>query len=200
MGENGGYVPKLGSRLEGARWHTLQGSFPQLLPAPPLPSLDSLAMTVLTKTEPDTELSVAEPNGLDAPPSYSHRKEIITVVSVIGLLAGLNFLAHFTPLSLWFFTIPVGVGVILLLGRAMGHTMADIGISRSTLKKGLKYGSIAAGIVLLGVLIGVLLPITRRLSPQRLLFFGTNCATCGLRPHPHPNCPPGRTGFPRDPA
>lgn len=132
-----------------------------MLPAPPLPSLDSLAMTVLTKTEPDTELSVAEPNGLDAPPSYSHRKEIITVVSVIGLLAGLNFLAHFTPLSLWFFTIPVGVGVILLLGRAMGHTMADIGISRSTLKKGLKYGSIAAGIVLLGVLIGVLLPITR---------------------------------------
>lgn len=112
-----------------------------------------LAMTVLAKAP------AARPKA----PAVRRRmpKEAVTVVAVIALLVGLNLVAHFSPLSMWFFTIPVGVGIILAVGKAMGHTWADIGLSRRTVKKGLKYGGIAAGIVLLAVIAGVLLPHTR---------------------------------------
>ena len=88
-------------------------------------------------------------------------RDISTVAVVIGLLAGLNFLAHFSPLAMWFFTVPLGAVVILAVGRAMGLTWADIGLSPKSVKKGLAYGGVAAGIVLLGVIAGVLLPLTR---------------------------------------
>ncbi|MEZ7898621.1 MAG: CPBP family intramembrane metalloprotease [Flaviflexus sp.] len=121
-------------------------------------------MTVLTApTAVDTDAAPDPERGEDRAVEVSRRpsREVLTVISVIGLLAAVNFLAHFTPLSMWFFTVPVGVGVILAVGKAMGHSWSDIGISRKTLKRGLKYGGIAGGVVLGAVLLGVLLPITR---------------------------------------
>lgn len=97
----------------------------------------------------------------DAPRGRRAVRDLGTVVVVIGLLAGLNFLAHFSPLSMWFFTIPVGALILLGVGRALGFTWADIGLSRRSMKKGLAYGGVAASIVLLGVIVGVLLPVTR---------------------------------------
>lgn len=126
--------------------------------------LDCFTMTVLqappelaADRSEDTEIASGHKVSGKERPS----REILTVLAVIGLLAALNVLAHFTPLSMWFFTVPVGVGLILALGKARGHTWQDIGISRRTLKKGLKYGGIAAAVVLGAVLAGVLLPITR---------------------------------------
>ncbi|WP_182353075.1 CPBP family intramembrane glutamic endopeptidase [Flaviflexus huanghaiensis] len=88
-------------------------------------------------------------------------REILSVFAVVALLVGLNLVAHFTPLSMWFFTVPVGAIIVLGVGKALGHTWADIGLSRRTVKKGMLYGGIAAGAVLLAVIIGMLLPITR---------------------------------------
>ncbi|MBM9432116.1 CPBP family intramembrane glutamic endopeptidase [Flaviflexus equikiangi] len=91
----------------------------------------------------------------------SRAREAGTVLAVIALLAGLNALAHFSPLSVWFFTVPAGVAVILAIGRARGLTWAEIGLSPRYVKKGLAYGGIAAGVVAAGVIAGVLLPFTR---------------------------------------
>lgn len=96
-----------------------------------------------------------------SPSRHVPLREIFSVLAVIALLVGLNLAAHFTPLSMWFFTVPLGAIIILAVGKAFGHTWADIGLSRRTVKKGLIYGGIAAGAVLLAVIIGMLLPITR---------------------------------------
>ena len=98
---------------------------------------------------------------IEAEPKRGAVREISTVAVTVLLLIGLNISAHFTPLAMWFFTVPVGAVIILGVGRAMGLTWADIGLSRRSAKKGLIYGGVAAGIVLLAVIGGVLLPLTR---------------------------------------
>lgn len=109
------------------------------------------------------DVRITEPQVCLAPARRSHVRDIATVLIVVALLVGLNLVSKLTALSSWFFSVPVGVGLILIVGRAMGITWKDIGLSRQTLKKGLWYGSVASVIVLVGVTIGLLLPLTRPL-------------------------------------
>lgn len=111
----------------------------------------------------DARVTDSEPRVRRAPARTSHTQEIATVLIVVALLVGLNLVSKLTVLSGWVFTVPIGVGLILLVGRAMGITWKDIGLSRETLKKGLWYGAVAGVIVMVGVAIGLLLPITRPL-------------------------------------
>lgn len=98
----------------------------------------------------------------ESPATGRCAREVGTVVAVVALLVGLNLVARLTPLSSWFFTVPVGVLLILVVGRALGLSWADIGLCSQTFRKGLRYGGIAAGAVLVVVAIGVLLPLTRQ--------------------------------------
>ncbi|MGD7003354.1 CPBP family intramembrane glutamic endopeptidase [Corynebacterium halotolerans] len=83
-----------------------------------------------------------------------------TVAAVVAALLLLNFTAHFTPASSWFITVPFGAALLVCLARVAGLSWRDLGISRATLKKGLGYGAVAAGVVV-AVGIGVALPLTR---------------------------------------
>ncbi len=111
----------------------------------------------------NVRISDSEPHVGRARLRPPHAKEIATVLIVVVLLVGLNLVSHLTIFSSWFFTVPSGVGLILLVGRWMGLTWHDIGLSRQTLHKGLWYGAVAATIVMLGVIIGLSLPMTRPL-------------------------------------
>lgn len=102
-----------------------------------------------------------EVRSVPAPRRRPRRVELATVLTIIALLVGLNLVARFTPLASWFFTVPVGTLIILGVGRVLGLTWRDIGLSADTLKKGLRYGGVAAGIVFILVALGVLLPATR---------------------------------------
>lgn len=122
--------------------------------------LDCVSMLLSTARAPEVrQAPILEVGGVRA--SRFVGREIITVAVVVGLLVALNVLAHFSPLSMSPFTVFVGAIVILVAGRALGLTWADIGLSRRSIRTGLVYGGIAAGVVLLGVVAGVLLPFTR---------------------------------------
>ncbi|VEI13060.1 CPBP family intramembrane glutamic endopeptidase [Trueperella bialowiezensis] len=99
--------------------------------------------------------------GVPCEPKRGGRRRVVLVV--VGLLLALNLVSKLTPLSSWFFTVPLGVGVLVFVARRMGMTWHDIGLSRETLKKGLWYGAVASILVLLGVTIGLLIPLTRPL-------------------------------------
>lgn len=85
----------------------------------------------------------------------------VTVAAVVSALLALNLTAHFTPASAWFLTIPVGAGILLCLAKALGLSWRDLGISRDSLKTGLGYGAVAAGVVVAVLAVGVLTPVTR---------------------------------------
>lgn len=84
-----------------------------------------------------------------------------TVTAVVSALLALNLTAHFTPASSWFVTIPAGAAILLCLAKMLGLSWRDLGISRASLKIGLGYGAVAAGVVVAAVAVGVLLPVTR---------------------------------------
>lgn len=85
----------------------------------------------------------------------------VGVAAVVSALLALNLTAHFTPASSWFLTIPAGAGLLLGLAKALGLSWRDLGISWASLKTGLGYGAVAAGVVVAAVGVGVMMPFTR---------------------------------------
>lgn len=88
------------------------------------------------------------------------RNGAVLLVVIVALLV-LNVSAHFTMAAAWFATVPLGAVLLVGLAKLLGFSWEDLGISRSSLKKGLGYGAVAAGVVIAAVSIGVALPITR---------------------------------------
>ncbi|QGU08460.1 CAAX amino terminal protease self- immunity [Corynebacterium occultum] len=95
------------------------------------------------------------------PGTPSQRREGTTLATVIAALATLNLTAHFTILGSWFYTIPLGALLLLGLAKALGLSWRDLGLSPSSLKRGLVYGGVAAGVIIAAVAVGVALPLTR---------------------------------------
>lgn len=83
------------------------------------------------------------------------------MAAVIAALLALNLTTHFTPAGSWFLTIPLGAAFLVVLAKVLGLSWRELGISRASLKKGLGYGAVAAGVVVIAVAIGVALPFTR---------------------------------------
>ncbi|MEL4155347.1 CPBP family intramembrane glutamic endopeptidase [Corynebacterium bovis] len=93
-----------------------------------------------------------------------HRRDLRAVVDVATVVAGLvaiNLTAHFTSLSAVATTVPVGVACLLVIMRMRGMTWHDLGLGRHTTRRGLAYGTGAAVLVVLGVGVGLALPVTR---------------------------------------
>ncbi|WP_018296530.1 CPBP family intramembrane glutamic endopeptidase [Corynebacterium lubricantis] len=88
-------------------------------------------------------------------------KDITVVAAVIASLVAVNISAHFTLAGQWFWTIPVSALILLVMAKLAGLTWKDLGISSSSLRKGLRYGGAAALVVTAVVAVGVLLPVTR---------------------------------------
>jgi len=90
-----------------------------------------------------------------------HLRDAIDVTAVITGLAAINLTAHFTELSSAVATVPIGVACLVVMAKARGMTLTDLGLGRGTRRKGLFYGLGAAALVLAGVGIALALPITR---------------------------------------
>lgn len=93
--------------------------------------------------------------------SRSRCSALIDVALLVGSLAIINSLAHFTELASYRSTVPLGVAAMVLLSFARGYTPQAMGISRSTLRRGARWAGISIAAVILVVGAGLALPFTR---------------------------------------
>ncbi|WP_151640678.1 CPBP family intramembrane glutamic endopeptidase [Corynebacterium sp. 11A] len=93
--------------------------------------------------------------------SGSRRSALIDVALLVGSLAIINSLAHFTELASYRFTVALGVAAMVLVAFARGYTPQSMGISRSTLRRGARWAGLSMGAVILVVGAGLALPFTR---------------------------------------
>lgn len=106
-------------------------------------------------------LTTPAPRPRSLTPSRGRSRDLGLVAGVLALLVGLNLLAHTTAAATWFFTVPVGAAVILVLAKLAGLSWRDIGFSRGSVKKGLAYGAVTAGLVAAVVGAALAMPLTR---------------------------------------
>jgi membrane protease YdiL (CAAX protease family) len=88
-------------------------------------------------------------------------RDAVDVTAVVTGLVAINLTAHFTSLSSAMATVPVGVACLVVMAKARGMTLADLGLGRGTRRRGLYYGLGAAALVLVVVAAAVALPATR---------------------------------------
>ncbi|WP_151528891.1 MULTISPECIES: CPBP family intramembrane glutamic endopeptidase [Corynebacterium] len=93
--------------------------------------------------------------------SRSRRSALIDVALLVGSLAIINSLAHFTELASYRSTVPLGVAAMVLVAFARGYTPQAMGISRATLRRGARWAGISMAAVILVVGAGLALPLTR---------------------------------------
>jgi membrane protease YdiL (CAAX protease family) len=86
---------------------------------------------------------------------------VVTIVAVLGVLAGVNVLIKFGPPRTGLILGPAVALVLVILARRHGLTWDHLGLSRRGLRKGIGYA--VAAVLAVGVvyLIGALLPLTR---------------------------------------
>lgn len=87
----------------------------------------------------------------------------INLIICITILATINITAHFTALSSYIITVPTGVAILLAIAKINGIQLKEIGISKNTLKKGIKYGTIGLIATATIIIIGMLIPNTREM-------------------------------------
>lgn len=85
------------------------------------------------------------------------------VAVVVGLLAVINVLAHFTVDHAITVVVPAGALVAVAYVRWRGYTWADLGLARSQHRRGLKYAAVILIPVVIIAIGGALLPWTRSL-------------------------------------
>jgi len=83
--------------------------------------------------------------------SEGSRRQAMDIVAVIATLLAINLTAHFTPLSTAAATVPVGVVALLAYAKLRGMTWGDLGLSKDNARKGVRWGSGAAIVVLTAV-------------------------------------------------
>ena len=93
--------------------------------------------------------------------SEGSRRQVMDIVAVIATLLAINLTAHFTPLSTAAATVPVGVVALLAYAKLRGMTWGDLGLSKDNARKGVRWGSGAAIVVLTAVGIALAIPTTR---------------------------------------
>ncbi|WKD60427.1 CAAX amino terminal protease self- immunity [Corynebacterium ciconiae DSM 44920] len=93
--------------------------------------------------------------------SDARRTALIDVALLVGSLAVINSLAHFTELASYRSTVPLGVIAMVLVAIARGYTPQSMGISQASLRRGLRWAGISIGAVTLVVGAGLALPFTR---------------------------------------
>ncbi|MEV4537055.1 CPBP family intramembrane glutamic endopeptidase [Asanoa sp. NPDC049518] len=100
------------------------------------------------------------------------------LVAAIAVLAVASYLDNVALPSAYPWISVVWVLVLLVLARAAGLTAADLGLARSTWRRGLRWAFVAAGLVLVVYLLALVLPAGRdafldqraRLGPGGALF------------------------------
>lgn len=85
------------------------------------------------------------------------------VAVVVGLLALINVLAHFTVDHAITVAVPLGAVIALAYVRRRGFTWAELGLARSQHRRGLKYAAVILIPVAIIAIGGALLPWTRSL-------------------------------------
>ncbi|MBA4022367.1 MAG: CPBP family intramembrane metalloprotease [Gordonia sp.] len=85
------------------------------------------------------------------------------VAVVVGLLALINVLAHFTVEHAISVAVPLGALVALLYARRRGFSWAELGLARSQHRRGLRYAAVILVPVVVIAIGGALLPLTRSL-------------------------------------
>ena len=85
----------------------------------------------------------------------------IDVTVVVAVLVATNLIAHFTTTWASIAAVPIAALVLLGLMRRRGLDWADLGLSRSQLRRGALYALGAVGLVVAVVAIGAALPWTR---------------------------------------
>ncbi|HZA79427.1 MAG TPA: CPBP family intramembrane glutamic endopeptidase [Acidimicrobiales bacterium] len=84
------------------------------------------------------------------------------VILVVGVLAARNVAGEWlVPAALY---VPVNLGtaaLLVMIGRASGLSARQLGLSRATLRPGLVVGGIGAALVVVGVVLGAVVPLTR---------------------------------------
>lgn len=107
--------------------------------------------------------SAALPRPVHPLPLHSVRilRPYIDVAIVVGILIVVNLIAHFTTPWASIATVPLAALALIAMGRRMGFTWTELGLSLTHSTRGLKYALGAVGLVLLVVGIGVMLPFTR---------------------------------------
>ena len=88
------------------------------------------------------------------------RVQALVAVTVL-LMASAELLAHRSSGSLHVLPVPVAAVAVTALARRWGISWAELGLARSTWRRGAAYGLAVAGIVLLAVAVVAVLPWTR---------------------------------------
>ena len=88
------------------------------------------------------------------------RVQALVAVTVL-LMASAELLAHRSSGSLHVLAVPVAAVGVTALARRWGISWAELGLARSTWRRGAAYGLAVAGIVLLAVAVVAVLPWTR---------------------------------------
>jgi membrane protease YdiL (CAAX protease family) len=90
-----------------------------------------------------------------------HLRVYLDIGVVVVVLTVTNLIAHFTTPWASIATVPAAAVALLLLVRARGLGWAELGLGREHWKSGVGYAAAAAGLVLLVIAVGALLPWTR---------------------------------------
>ena len=80
---------------------------------------------------------------------------------VIAALATANLIAHFTTAWANVVTVPAVAVGLLLMARARGLGLAELGLGREHLRSGARYAAVAIVVVATVIGLGALLPLTR---------------------------------------
>lgn len=90
-----------------------------------------------------------------------HLRVYVDIGVVVVVLTVTNLIAHFTTPWASIATVPAAALALLFLVRARGLGWAELGLGREHWKSGVGYAAAAAGLVLLVIAVGALLPWTR---------------------------------------
>lgn len=91
------------------------------------------------------------------------RSALIDVALATSCLTAINTTAHFTELASSRATVPLGVAALVALALARGYTPRSLGLSRHTVKRGLRWAFGSAALVAAVAGVGLTLPWTREL-------------------------------------
>jgi membrane protease YdiL (CAAX protease family) len=84
------------------------------------------------------------------------------VIVVLGVLTARNVAGEWlVPAAVY---VPVNLGtaaLLVMLGRASGLSGHELGLSRATTRRGLVVGGVGAAVVVVGVVLGAVVPLTR---------------------------------------
>ncbi|WP_026343746.1 CPBP family intramembrane glutamic endopeptidase [Nocardia sp. BMG111209] len=97
----------------------------------------------------------------DARPRPGRLRAHLDVIVVVVVLTCTELIAHCAGAVAGMITVPIAVAALVALMRLRGIGWAELGLGRRHWRRGTKYALVAAGIVLAGVGLGLLLPFTR---------------------------------------